>query len=181
MFGLFKKRPPEDPPTEKQRRYAAKLGIEIPSTMSKADLSAAIAAAERKNPSLARQREHVKAKSREKKFGKQLIEQEEKWNRLADKVGYILAVYSHRKQTIVDVLRVSQSYIDDRGKLRLVLEAPKVVKDRHIGDYLDWVKELEIPITALLYHEPLHPDFHSDGNDAYRKIVERGLKIARQM
>ena len=39
MFGFFKKRPPDDPPTEKQRRYAAKLGIEVPPTMTKGQLS----------------------------------------------------------------------------------------------------------------------------------------------
>ncbi len=44
MFGFFKKKPPADPPTEKQLRYAKKLGIAVTPTMSKDDVSAAIAA-----------------------------------------------------------------------------------------------------------------------------------------
>lgn len=181
MFGFFKKRPPADPPTEKQRRYATKLGIDVPPAMTKAELSAVIADAERSNPALAEQRERVKSKVREKQFGKELVDQEDRWNRFADEVGYMLAVYTRGKETNVDVLRVNEAFIDERGKLKVGVEAPKVVKDRHIGDYLDWDKHFELPIQSLLYHEPLHSDFHSDGNDAYRKLVEKGLKIARKL
>jgi hypothetical protein len=102
--------------------------------------------------------------------------------------GYILAIYTRRKETIVDVLRVNAAFIDVRGKLQLGVEAPKVVKDRYIGDHLDWDKHFELPIEALLYHERLDPEFYTHdaegygpGNKAYRKLVERGLKIARKM
>jgi hypothetical protein len=188
VFGFFKKRPPADPPTDKQRRYAAKLGIDVPPTMTKAELSDAIADAERRNPALAEQRERVKSKVRERKFGKELVEEESRWNRFADEGGYMLAVYTRRKETIVDVLRVNEAFIDDRGKLKLGVEAPKVVKDRDIGDYLDWDKHFELPIESLLYHEPLDPEFYSHdaegygpGNRAYRALVEKGLKIARDL
>jgi hypothetical protein len=188
MFGFFKKGPPADPPTEKQRRYAAKLGIDVPPTMTKAELSAAIAGAERSNPALVEQRERVKSKVREKKFGKELIDQEDRWNRFADEVGYMLAVYSRREETIVDVLRVNEAFIDDRGKLKLGVEAPKVVKDRYVGDHLDWDKHFDLPIESLLYHEPIDLDFYTHdaegygpGNKAYQKLVEKGLKIARKL
>lgn len=181
MFGFFKKRPPADPPTEKQRRYAAKLDIDVPPTMSKAELSDAIADAERRNPALAKQRERVKTKARERKFGEELVDEEDRWNRFADKVGYMLAVYTRGKETIVDVLRVNEALIDDRGKLKLGVEAPKVVKDRDIGDFLDWDKHFELAIGSLIYHEPLHSDFHSDGKDAYRNVVEKGLTIVHKL
>src|SRR5271165_3183646 len=90
MFGFFKRRPPADPPTEKQRRYAAKLGIDVPPTMTKAELSDAIAGAERRNPALAEQRERVKTRVREKKLGKELVNEEDRWNHFADEVGYML-------------------------------------------------------------------------------------------
>ncbi len=181
MFGIFKRRPPPDPPTGKQRCYAAKLGIEVPPTMTKEELSVAIADTERRNPSLAEQRERVKRKVREKKLGRELVGEEERWNCFADQVGYMLAVYTRGKETIVDVLRVNETFIDDRGNLRLGVEAPRVVKDRNFGKWLDWDRHFELPIGSLLYHEPLHSDFHSEGNDAYRKAVEKGLKIARKL
>jgi hypothetical protein len=188
MFGFFKRRPPADPPTEKQRRYAAKLGIDVPPTMTKAELSDAIAGAERRNPALAEQRERVKTRVREKKLGKELVNEEDRWNHFADEVGYMLAVYTRRKETIVDVLRVNEAFIDDRGKLKLGVEAPKAVKDRYIGVHLFWDKYFELPIESLLYHEPLDPEFYSHdadgygpGNKAYQSIVEKGLKIARKM
>jgi len=182
MFGFFKrKRPPVDPPTEKQRRYAARLGIEVLPSMSKADLSAAISEVERRNPALAEKREQVKQKVRERKFGKELLEQEDKWNRFADEVGYMLAVYRHGKETVVDVLRVNEAFITDGGKLKLEVEAPKVVKDRYIGDHLEWDKYFELALDSVLHHDPLHADFHNDGNDAYRTVVENGMKIARKI
>jgi hypothetical protein len=185
MFGFFKKRPSSDPPTEKQRRYAARLGIDVPSTMTKEELSAAIADSEQRNPALAVQRERIKVKVRERKFGKKLVHEERRWRRFADGGGFMLAVYTHRKETIVDVLRVNEAFINDRGKLKLGVSAPKVVKDRYLGDHLDWDKDFEMAIESLQYHEPLDPEFYTHdaegygpGNKAYRKIVERGLQIA---
>lgn len=188
MFGFFEKGPPADPPTEKQRRYAAKLGIDVPPTMTKAELSAAIWDAERRDPALREQRDRVKSKVREKKFGKELTEQRSRWNRFAEEVGYMLAVYTRRNETIVDVLRVNEAFIDGRGKLKLGVEAPKVVKDRYVGDHLDWDKHFELATESLLYHEPVDPDFYNHdaegygpGNNVYRKLVEKGLKIARKL
>ncbi len=181
MFGFFKKSPPPDPPTEKQRRYAKKLGIPVTPSMGKDDVSAAISAAERANPRLARNREGVKAKARERKLGPELVAEEARWNQFADTTEYMLAIYRHGKETVVDVLRVNEAWIDKRGKLRLGVEAPKVVKDRHIGDHLDWDKQFELLRDKLLHFEPLHRDFHNDGNDAYRRAVERGLTLARKL
>jgi hypothetical protein len=205
LLGFFKKRPPVDPPTEKQRRYvaviniddsptekqrryAAVIGIDVPPTMTKAELSDAITNAERRNPALAERREQIKVKVREREFGKELVELEDRWNCFADKGGYILAIYTRGKKTIVDVLSVNEAFINDRGKLKLGVVAPKVVKDRVIGDCLDWDGCFELPIESLLYHEPVDPGFYTHdgggygpGNRAYQKLVERGLKIARKM
>lgn len=181
MFGFFKKKPPSEPPTQKQLRYAKKLRIALTPSMSKDDVSAAISAAERANPPLAQQRERVKAKVRERKFGPELIAEETQWNHFADSTEYMLAIYRHGKEIVVDVLRVNEAWIDDRGKLRLGVEAPKVVKDRHVADYLDWDRHFELLREKLLHFEPLHRDFHDDGNDAYRRTVERGLKLARKL
>lgn len=188
LFGFFREQPPDDPPTEKQLRYAAKLRIDVPLTMTRAELSEAIAEKERRTPRLAEDRERVKIKAREKKFGKDLVEEEARWNHIADEGGYILAVYVYRKETVVDVLRVSEAIIDDRGNLKLSVEAPKVVKDRYLGDHLDWERHFEMPIKSLLYYEPLDPEFYTHdaqgygpGNKAYRAIVEKGLKIAERL
>ena len=123
----------------------------------------------------------MKEKVRERKFGKELIEEETRWNRFADDVGYMLAVYKRGKETIVDVLRVNEAVLTDTGKMGLGVEAPKLVKDRYIGDHLEWDKYFELALDSILYHEPLHADFHNDGNDAYRKVVENGMKIARRI
>jgi hypothetical protein len=196
MFGFFKKkRPPADsptepanPPTEKQRRYAARIGIKVSPSMTKDELSHAIADAERKNPAIAERREQVKGKMREQKFGKALIDEESRWSGFADEGVYILAVYVYRKETIVDVLQVNGAYIHDRGKLILEVAAPKVIKDRYIGDHLEWDKNFELPIESLRYHEPLPQDFYEHdakgfqrANKAYKETVEKGLKIARKL
>jgi hypothetical protein len=151
VFGFFKKRPQADPPTEKQRRYAAKLGIDVPAMMTKAQLSDAIADAERSNPAIVYVRDWAKFKMREKKYGKALLAEEDRWKRLADQGGFILAIYSRRKDTLVDVLRINEAFLDVRGKLKLGVEAPKVVKDPDIGVHLDWDRHFELPIESLFY------------------------------
>lgn len=182
MFSwLFGRRERDDPPTEKQLRYAKRIGIRITPEMSKSDVSAAIASAESRKPELGRKREKANEAARERKYGKELLDQEDRWNRLAEDVGYIIAIYEKRKETVVDVLLVNQAEITEKGKLRLLLAAPKVMKDRDSGEWLLWDKEFELPAEALLHYEPLHSDFHHDGNAAYRDAVEKGLRIAKRL
>jgi hypothetical protein len=188
MFGFFKKQLPHDPPTDKQRKYASYLGLIITSDMSKSDVSAAISDAACRNLDVASRRKRVKAKARLHKFGKELIDQETRWNQFADDPEFMLAVYKRGKKTIVDVLRVNEAFITDRGKLKLGVAAPKVVRDRYIGEYLDWDKDFELGIGSLLYHEPLQADFYehdtegfAKANQRYRKIIKKGLKIARRL
>jgi hypothetical protein len=107
MFGFFKKKslaaidppalidPPTsiEPPTDKQRRYARALGIEITPDMDKSDVSAAIAAAEQRNPSVAAERCRIKKRIRIEKYGVDLIDQEDRWENFAEDGGFMLAVY----------------------------------------------------------------------------------------
>lgn len=181
LSWLFGSKHPPDPPTEKQRRYAKRLGIKVTPDMSKQDVSAAITEAERKKPGLAKSRERAKEATRERKYGRELVESEREWNEFADDTAFMIAVYRDRKDVVADVLLVNQAEIMDDGKLSLTLTAPKVVKDRHIGDYLDWDDEFELPIEWLLWSAPLHADFSNDGLQAYRKAVEKGLKKAREL
>lgn len=149
--------------------------------MTKADVSAVLGKAEQANPHLIQDRERVKAKARDRKFGSEIIAEEEQWIQLADRTEYILAIYRRDKEIVADVLRVNEAWINERGKLMLSVEAPKLVKDRHIGEHLDWDRHFELSREKLLYFEPLHRDFHEDGKDAYRQIVKRGLKLARKL
>lgn len=182
FLKFFRRHPEPDPPTDKQRRYAAKLGIAVPPGMTKRELSAAIHEAEKRVPAATGKRERTKRKSRERKHGKETGEQEEFWNRFSADVGYMLAVFTRGKETVVDVLLVNEAEVDDQGELWLVVEFPKLVKDRSLGAYLEWDQgSHDLPVSSLLHYEPLHPKFESDGVNAYRKAVEKGLKIARKL
>jgi hypothetical protein len=183
MFGFLKlwKKTPVEPPTKKQLGYAKKLGVTVTPKMSKADVSAIISEAERANPKLRQQREHVKQSQRERKYGPELIEAERKWNELSDQVRYILAVYRKGKETIVDVLDCGDADINERGKLILNASLPKVVNDPHLGKILEWDKTLTLPVDDIRHYEPLHPNFHDEEIEGYQRAVERGLKIARKL
>jgi len=72
--------------------------------------------------------------------------------------------------------------------LILAVGAPKVANDRYIGKNLDWDRYFELPIESLLYHEPLQADFYeydgesfAPGNQRYRELVEKGLRIAHEL
>jgi len=182
MFGFFKKkRPTSDPPTEKQKRYAARLGIQDPLSMSKTELSAAITKAERQKPALAKKRERIKEKVREHKYGKELIELERQWNRFADEIGFMLAIYSQGKETIVDVLRVNAAFITKSGKLRLGVEAPRLKHDKVLGDILEWEKSFELPADSILYKKPLSPHFSFDWIDSIWKSGKRRIEDRKEV
>jgi hypothetical protein len=184
VFGFFKSRqpePPYEPPTEKQIRYAKKLRIEVARGMSRFELSALIAEAEVRNPRLAREREAINSKRREREYGKELIEEEAWWGRKAERRRYMVAVYKDRQEIVVDVLSVGGAEITGPGSITLAVSAPKLRHDRYIGEYLDWDRDFELPLKKLLHHEWLHEGFHADGIDAYREVVERGLKAARRL
>ena len=170
-------------PTTKQLNYASKLGIRISPNMSRNELSDAISDAERKNPKLARQREHIRESKRIKECGPELIAAEAQWLNFSETVGYMLAVYDRGKNTVVDVLRVEDAFIHGKvkKKLKLTVSAPKRIKDRYIGEYLDWDRTFDLPFEKVRYHEPLHADFHDDGICVYQATVERGLDIAKKL
>lgn len=181
MLGFFKKKPPADPPTEKQLHYAKRIGIVVTSAMTRGDVSAAIGSAEHANPQLAEARERAKTRACERKFRPELLAEESRWNKFADSTEYMLAIYRRGKEIIVDVLRVNEAFINGRGKLTLGVAAPKLMKDRHTGQYLAWEKEFTLPIGKLLHYEALHEGLHWGDIGGYRSAVKRGLKIARKL
>ena len=136
---------------------------------------------QRANPRLLEVREQVKRKAREQRYGADVVIEESKWNEFAESTEYMLAVYRKGKGVVVDVLRVNEAFIDNKGKVKLGVAAPKVVRDRDIGNYLEWEKDFELSLARLLYHEGLHSEFFRDGLDEYRRVVEKGLSIAREM
>jgi hypothetical protein len=183
----FKKSPPPELPTQKQLNYAKKLGIKVTAGMSKWDVSEAIESAERRNPKLKRQREHIIEKKRIKDCGSELIAAEKQWQKFAETVEFMLAIYKRGKETIVDVLRVNDVFVDGHKKkvLKLCVESPRLVKDKDIGCYLDWDHSFELPIENLFYYEPLHADFPKEildnGISVYTQIVKKGLRIAKRL
>lgn len=183
MFHFFKKKLPVIPPTEKQLSYAKRLGITVTPDMGISELSAAIGEAERKNPTARQKREEIKQRQRVRELGPELVHLEEKWTRFAEEIAYMLAIYQRGKNTIVDVLLVIDAVIDGARtkKIRLTVAAPKLIKERDIGDWLDWETEFALPLEKLLHYEPLHTDFCGDGIPAYQQVVKRGLKIAKKL
>lgn len=158
MFGFFKRKP-VDPPTQKQLNYAKGLGIAVTSRMSKREVSDAITEAEN---------------------GPELTKLVRKWQAFAVGEGYMLAVYTKGTKTImVDVLRVNDVSIEKKV-LKLFVEIPKRVKDKDIGEYLEWDKSFDLAIEKLLYHEEMPKGFYDKGIPAYQKAVDRGLKIAKR-
>lgn len=149
--------------------------------MSKSDVSEAISEAERNDPRLVEQRKRAKERKREATYGRELVEEETAWNEFASKAGYMLAIYEDKKGIVVDVLQVNEAYINGHGKLVLSVAAPEVVKDRDIGTLLEWEDHFELPLSRLLHYEDLRPGLHFADIEGYRRIVERGLKLAKKL
>lgn len=115
--------------------------------------------------------------------GPELLAAKKQWQAFSAGEGLILAIYRKGQNTIVEVLRVNNAYIEGQRKktLKLHVMAPRVKKDKVFGDYLERGRDFEIPIHKVLYTEPLPPNFRRQGIPAYRQAIERGLEIAKKL
>ncbi|QDT10716.1 hypothetical protein [Planctomycetes bacterium K23_9] len=176
---------PRDRPTKKQLDYAKLCGVAVRPGMNRSAVSSAIDAAFKADPKLG-----FKAAARKKrddtKHAGQYAERDKllkKWNQFADGPEYMLAIYEKGKNVVVDVLRVNEA--DESGKtgVSLFCEAPKLRKDKHLGEHLEFERVVKLNVKKLLYHEPL-PRFQDDHDteiDRYQKAVKRGLGIAKKL
>ena len=116
--------------------------------------------------------------------GPELLAAEKQCQAFSAGKEYILAIYKKGQNTIVDVLRVKDAYIEGQRKktLKLHVVAPKIKKDKVFGDYLGTRREFEIPIHKLLYTEPVpSTSLLRQGISAYRQLIERGREIAKTL
>lgn len=187
MFGFLKSKP-IDPPSERQLKYAHILGITVTPRMSKSDVSEAIDVAEKKNPKAKQQRKHINKKQADraeekwaKECGPELLSAEKQWSEFAEREGFILAVYHRGKNTVVDVLQVNDAFIDGnkKKKIKLCVASPKVVKDRDLGEYLEWDRDFELALEKILYFESFHAELGDGEIIAYQRAVENGLRKAK--
>jgi len=154
MLGwLFGSRTPADPPTEKQLRYARKLGITLPENADKATLSSLIGEAESRDPSLKTKRENVKEKIRVCKHGHNKIDEEARWQALADAEKWMLVVFKRGKSKVAEVVRINGADISDGGKIMIETEVMKIINDRHLGMLVDAGKYIEISVDKIEWHE----------------------------
>jgi len=161
MFGFFKRKLDAvvDPPSQKQLGYAKRLGVVVTVQMSKREVSNAITEAEN---------------------GPELTKLVRKWQALADGEGYLLALYSKGSKGItVDVLRVNDISVEKKV-LKLFVESPIRIKDKHIGEHLEWDKSFDLSIDKLLYYEEMPKGFYDKGIPAYEKAIANGIKIAKR-
>ena len=189
MLNFFRRKP-IDPPTAKQAAHAKKLGITVTPKMSKSDVSNAIASAENANPKLQKRRAAYETKQQaladaeyDKAYTPEVRAAEKHWGNLADSDAFILAVYRKGKETVVDALQVYDTDLTGtkKFKLKLLMMAPKLRKDKYIGDYLEWEREFSIPFERLLHYELLPSNFENLGIPGYQRAINRGLKTAKRL
>jgi len=192
MFGPFRKKPPDRglPPTEKQVRFARRIGVSVLEGTTRDQLSRALDAAMKRDPSIARRMERIgeerdrrAAKKRAEHLGPEIIRQEQQWDDFAAEGVQLLAVYEHRNEWIVDVIQPFEAVVDeDKRRIRLAFHIPRRRRDRDIGEeILDWDDEkrpVSIPPKNFYYWEPVHDDLMFD-IPRYSKLVKRGMKIAK--
>src|SRR5262245_53645793 len=92
LFGRQEPPPPSLPPTKKQLDYARVLRIAVPKDASRDEVSAMLADVEAANPKLRQEREQAKERKRIEKFGRELIAEEQKWQKAADTDKWLAVV-----------------------------------------------------------------------------------------
>lgn len=127
-----------DPPTQKQLSYAARLGIHVTANMDKHAVSAAIS-------------ERVDELLLQKRFP-HLVPIYRNMRRAEEERKEVLIAFKRGKKYVADVVLIHNVYVDeDQGGFELDCEGTKIRKDRTLGQYLEWEKELEVPVKRLAY------------------------------
>lgn len=181
------------PPTEKQLKFAKRLGISVPEGATRGDVSDLI---DRTLDARPRQRQRIEEaqerRAREAEiaqYGAELVAALDEWQRRAEEQPYLLMAFRRGKDIVVDVVRLYDADIEDgKRKSRLVLyvEEPIVERDRATGErWLFWEKEREIPMDRVVWWESLGCAFDDLTEDElqkrYRSAVERGIKTVERL
>ena len=198
LFGRKKQRPsprpiqfsfPEDtkenesdfrPPSEKQKNYARKLKIAFTPDASREELSALIAEAEEANPSLRQEREQAKVRQREKKYGAELIDAEQKWEQLSKENKWLVAVYKSGKNINAELLRINGAFIEENGTLKVEAEVGKVIKDKDLGNIVDLGRYVALDISKLLWSQIIDT-FELKEVDRFSRTLKHAEQIAEQL
>lgn len=183
------------PPTKAQLRYAKQIGVELRKGVTHKQASQLIHEAIEKDPEVRRRVEKIEAKQNEaaekkyiEKVGPEVDRIEQLWRTWSEDFASLLVVYVKKDQWIVDLVAPVDPIVNEQRKsIRLGFVTPKVVKDRDMGEHLEWDVDRR-PVTIapndLLYWEatkadpilPMTFDF-----SPYQKRVQRGLKIAEKI
>lgn len=199
MFGLFRQKPrypqkPRDPglpPTEKQLRFAKRIGVAVPPGATRHQVSAAIDDAMARDPSIRQRlnkinekREARAAAKREAMLGPDIIRRERHWEEVCDSRALILAVYEQKGTLIVDVVAPEEAIVDEaKRSLRFTFIVAKRCTESELRDFVDWDcdrRPVSIRPEQLLYAEMVSNDAMMSQHD-YGLIVSRGLKIAAEI
>ncbi len=189
LFGSKKPEPPPKPkpkryptkrkPTERQLRYAKRLGIDVPKNATLWQVSKMIDAAESANPQMRAERLAAIDRKRVEQFGADLISQEKQWQQLADQRKWIAAVYRSGKSIKVDLLQIEAAEINERGKLRVDVAVGKIVTDKDAGPMVDTGRYFELDPTKLLWSQVVD-DFDVDEFERFDRTFTQAEKMARK-
>jgi hypothetical protein len=174
-----KRYPPKRKATERQLRYAKRLGIDVPKNATLWQVSKMIDAAESANPQMRAERLAAIDRKRVERFGPELIAQEQQWQQLADQRKWIAAVYRSGKSVKVDLLQIEAAEVNEKGKLRVHVTAGKIVTHKDTGPLVDMGRDFELDPTKLLWSQVVN-DFDVDEFERFDRTFTQAEKMARK-
>lgn len=165
----------QDRPTAKQLALAAKLKISTDG-LSKFEVSQAITAKIGKSKSYT-----PKPKISD---DPELVKLERYWEDVAenDHFGITMMIWEVGKTIKVDIVQIHAADIVGAKKrqVELLVCVPKLKKDRHIGEVLEWETERKIKTGKVLHSEVLNHDIDFDDVNLYQSTMKKALKIAEK-
>jgi hypothetical protein len=180
LLGFFNRPTYATPPTEKQLGYARKLGIKIPEGIDREGLSELIRRAEDKNPAAKANREERNKQVRIKDLGRETIEQEEKWEALAEANKWMMVVFSKGSSKHAEIVRINGTCISKMKKLILETEIVELDRDSDMGECLEIDKYLEIPLDRIKWFEIIN-EIDLRNTKQFKTLAERLQKQLQEI
>lgn len=167
------------PPTKSNKEICERLGLQIQPNMGNKDVYFLIqdAIKDPRYKALYDQLNQEKAAALEREereeYGDELYEEIQKWEKLCDVRKHYAAVFRQGKSIKFDILELEQVEIEGTNASTLKVEAlrPKKYRDREIGDYLEWEKEIRLKPKDILILKALPKQLDIYDVSGYEKLL----------
>lgn len=176
------------PPSTNQIEICSRLGLEVSAMKNYDDVKKYIEISLKEEKykllydEIQRERESKLEAEDRATYGTELYEEYRKWEKYRESSVHYLLVYKRSSNLYADVVEIDGVELVGDGKYKLKIEIllPKLHKDKHTDDWIEWEKELTLTPGQILRLEPLPMPIDMFDLEGYRSAKTKCDELAKE-